>query len=656
LDIRQRTYTLPGSLQLDFNPYGSGNNKQVLTPAIALDVWHHVFAYIVNPNSSSSYAHLFIDGVESTALQHNFGNFEFEGTVSQMRIGKNRLGVGVDTTSNITISDIYVSTNPDFGNHLNAYYTNTNIPTASYDVLIPIQDGHDIDNVSDVYWSKAEVPASSATGLKNALQGQGIIGDSFIGTSNWSTFQNNATSAYVDLGSKIPNLSSNFFGVSFWYKPNMQQPATGESFLQIHCSNSDGTDGYTAFSVKRSVNGVLACTSESPITNSVNKKSLYVENTAINGIWNVGAEGQLRKTIDEWIHIFAWVDWDNSSIQLDVSGSAGGHTLVYPGIEFSSGVSAIDSFKIGHSNQTEPGHSSYICNLHWSTNREFKNTKSTYLNQEPTKRLFERPNFTTREMFTQDRSRQGNDVPLSDWNNAMVQIDGIVGKGAEPISATPIGTSGMAYIDLSERNPIFKHPNQAAGTWYPDYGDFLGVSLFFKVNDVSKMSQPLLSMNAGPNSPGGNGSNGITVITWPAGGPFTSPYVWIDVSNNIAYPNNSSYYKFSNQTPIVEGQWHHLFFYYEVQKSQAYGFSSSPLNMFIDGVEQNSPLDLSATTPFGLDYIEKIYTHGLFYDAANDGPAIGDSTISINNLYMSSDQNFTNKLDEYAKLPTVEVT
>ena len=659
LNIRQRTYLLPGSIQVDFNyPVPSGS-KKAGTAAIALDVWHHLFAYIVNPNSSSSYAHLFIDGVEYTAQSHNYANFEFEGTVSRMRIGKNRQADTTDSTSNITTSDIYVSTNPDFGNHLNAYYTNTNIPTASYDALIPIQDGHDIDNVSDVYWSKAEVPVSSATGLKNALQGQGIIGDSFIGINTGQSNSNLSTSAYLDLGSKIPNLSSNFLGVSFWYKPHKHNHGY-ESILQLYSSNNELAGGAIPFEITRwATGGVFMLDNVSPNPNNNDIQQLHAKNDTLSSVWT-DSSVSLQKNLNEWIHIYAWVDGDNATVNLDVNGVPANYTYIaQTGVSAQLSVSAIDSFKVGYAynpynNKPRPyGLTSYISNLYWSTDREFKNARSTYLNQEPTKRLFERSNFTTREMFTQDRNRQGNDVPLSDWNNAIMQIDGIVGKGAEPISATPVGTSGMAYIDLSERNPIFKKPEL---TNDPNFANFLGVSCFFKVNDVSIISQPLLGMNAGLSSPISGGNYGIDVTTWPAGGPFSSPYILVRVGNGIAPPNYIQHLTYSNQTAIVEGQWHHLFFYYELLDTESNGLSPDPLHMFIDGVEQSSSFDTSTSASFNLNYIEKIYTHGMFYNPAWNGPGIGNSTISINNLYMSSDQNFKYKLDEYAKLPTVEVT
>lgn len=61
--------------------------------------------------------------------------------------------------------------------------------------------------------------------------------------------------------------------------------------------------------------------------------------------------------------------------------------------------------------------------------------------------IFERPNYTGRELFTQS----GTDAPVGDWKGGAVQVDGIIGKAFR-------GNGTTAYVNISSKViPIAKY-------------------------------------------------------------------------------------------------------------------------------------------------------------------------------------------------------
>ena len=328
---------------------GLGNWKNNKSTSVSLNVWHHCFTYLENPGTSDEFVKLWIDGVEQTTDRYNSARFNWDTNTLGLRVSKNRVISSPDTSLNGSMSDVYISTNSDFKNHLNAYYTNTNIPEASYDELIEM-NLQSIDSVPPADWKGS------------AVQGLGFIKESFEG---------NGTDAYVDLSSKLPfTTGETFFGVSMWFRI---KDSASNSFL-TEVTNTSGNPSGPAFHL-------------SYVLDDGSPADAYIMMKVSDG--NVIASKSVTTSdqtvqLNTWYHVFAYIDLATDGVpRLFLDGVEYTNNLYTAGTLTS--FNDVDKFYAGggyYSNIPTPGPAfkanADICDFYWSTDPEFKNQKDIY--------------------------------------------------------------------------------------------------------------------------------------------------------------------------------------------------------------------------------------------------------------------------------------
>ena len=691
----------------------------------------------------------------------------------------------------------------------------------------------------------------------SAQQGLGYVSNSLIGRGGlWAQNQVSPSnvpqlSAYVDLSSKIPfnKSTTNFFGVSFWYKPHPEKPGQLGNSLVSLVNSLDPYYSHTMNLTHRPHGFVLQSqlSSNTFYKYSINDYRMRDPN-----------ELSSFKELDpnKWYHIFAYIDAPNFEQGLFVDGISGRDASPTPpddSYKFFE-LPADNVFNIGLKltstgfpieRVTEYPMLGEICNLYWSTNPLFKNEVNAYLNQSPTKRFFERPNFTIKETFTkpavvfdncvinnasptgaetltvdasggQDSTNQvvdfsgskfsgfsfwykptsipyseilhlqkfnsywrtelkihlsqsklrvtaksttnntlaagisttsvtpgvwyhivmfhdrtnpntltlprlfingvedtvitdilyddgplytyntsasleiikgspssegsisdiyisskpdfanhvnayytNTDIPtssydelikfggknddavLDNWKNGLPQIDGVIGKGSEPVSATGPGDTVFPYLDFSNKLPLGFVLGSPSLGYSSSVETFIGISFWFKLKEDIP-AQSMFYMNDPSIT-----NDSIKIDSWSAGGPWSDRYLGFQVNQNGLYVQAWT----DVQGTIELHKWHHLFCYHEITS-----VATSP-QIYIDGVLQSTSETYETSNILEtIPNCTKGYLHAWGYNPAEDRPAMGYSGTAISNLYISNNPNFKNKLADYSNKPTGEMT
>jgi hypothetical protein len=229
-----------------------------------------------------------------------------------------------------------------------------------------------------------------------AVRGQGHSQGSVVG---------NGVDAYVDLG--VPPSLDRFIGVSCWVK--LSSLVSGRFF-----SITDSTDNnHRPFEVAYHPSYGLYAYAKTFI--SVKIEKLTGTNTVPD--------------LNQRCHIFAYLH-----LPADDTGGEGSNTKI---VFYVDGVQATyyptglnddwdtapipegDNMTVVASNSSGTYNlfiDGEVSDLYWSTDVDFKDEMSTYYNQAPSSRFFNRPSYTMRENFTQNADGLGDDVPVGDWN------------------------------------------------------------------------------------------------------------------------------------------------------------------------------------------------------------------------------------------------
>jgi hypothetical protein len=236
------------------------------------------------------------------------------------------------------------------------------------------------------------------------------------------------SSAYFDNDNGIDHivsidLSSNFFGVSFWVKFT-DPSSTGKVIIF-----EDSTGTYRAFQIYISSDFIYSGIWQDAILS----KTSHINNT----------EYSHMATRGEWHHMFVYTNLnDSSEITMYLDGVD--RTAMDIANSISMGSNTWDILYIANEAGSSYIDGMEICNLHVSTDSNFANEVDTYFSQEPTSRFFKRPFYEDRELFTQG----GTDTGISDWEGGASQGQGIIGN-----SLIGNGTDSWLYRDLTYPTP-----------------------------------------------------------------------------------------------------------------------------------------------------------------------------------------------------------
>ena len=341
-------YTNSAGIDVNFfGTAGYSTHARVFTAtnAIAANTWYHLYCYLDDPSDSASLPHLFINGVEVTHYQAKSANWDYHEPFRQ-DIGGSSILSGSPNMSYVgsSISDVYVSTQPDFVNQLNAYYTNTSIPTSSYDELLEFRSA-----------ATGDLPLSQYGG--GAGQSDGIIGKSYDGSG---------TASYIDATTKLPNFNTGFKGFSLWYKV----PYT---------TSISGTD--TVFSISDSSNSAVHAM-------KVTMTNAYIYFTTSLGLtWKQNRVPRPWTPYDKWHHLFFYHDSSVDSNPIKVWLNGVEQTNNTTNDLFTAEPSNQDIFEIGVDRRPTGTLSRYnyyigeLCDFYWSTDSAFKDQVDKYYNQ-----------------------------------------------------------------------------------------------------------------------------------------------------------------------------------------------------------------------------------------------------------------------------------
>ena len=425
-----------------------------------------------------------------------------------------------------------------------------------------------------------------------AVQGQGIVGDSFI-TNNMG--------ATVDLSAKIPSyITTKFIGISFWMKI---QPNSNPNIIKL----LDGANSNANIPIElKNQSGDLWLTTRSDLGSGGSGSITTGVTHVFQGV---------TSTLTNWTHIFAWVNYNTGVPVLNVS--VNGITLtpstIYPGdvpsTDFNQTPATV--FEVGGAGVIK----GEISNLHMSSNPLFASELYTYYNQPKEYKLFERPSFTQRELFTQT----GTDVSASSWNNTATQIDGVIGKSALVSAAdNPLNAVAIDVLQKFPANSIDK---------------FLGGSLFFKSDGVGLVSKNgIFTLTEGPMP----GPNSVRLFMKRDGA------IQLEVYGPSGYGTNYKV-KLSSST-YIDNQWHHIFWYFDLTNA------TDDITLVIDGT------DVGAMTYNTTNFTELGSYSYAWIGRIRQQYGTYAFRGSLNNFYWSTNPDFKNHLNKYSNLPSVEVT
>jgi hypothetical protein len=164
--------------------------------------------------------------------------------------------------------------------------------------------------------------------------------------------------------------------------------------------------------------------------------------------------------------------------------------------------------------------------------------------------IFERPDWTYRELFTQ----QGDDAPLSGWNGGALQSDGIIGKSFK-------GNGVSSYID--------KNISWPATT-------FIGFSMWLKLEDLN--TPKLIYMTRG------SYLDGVTEIRVS----INTGKLQFFCSEIASSPTISTKYRIDKIAPTLQvGEWFNFSAYYDITINE--------MKLFFNGVEQTTVESVNPT-------------------------------------------------------------
>lgn len=485
-------------------------------------------------------------------------------------------------------------------------------PTSGNATQLPIQTSGTIvqDTFVPPYADGSETFTKQGTDVDitkwtgGAVQGQGIVGDSFI-TNNMG--------ATVDLSAKIPDyITTKFIGVSFWMKI---RPNSNTNIIKL----LDGVNFSLNIPIElRNQSGDLWLTTRSDLTNS---------GSIVTGVTHVYQN--VTSELTDWTHIFAWVNYNTGAPVLNVS--VNGITLTpstispgdLPSTDFNQ--TPATEFKVGGAGVIK----GEISNLNWSTNPLFASELYTYYNQPKEYKLFERLSHTGSELFTQDIDGLGNDVPVSNWKGAASQTQGVISKSFSGPNPTT-----NAYVDLSTKTPTLSAT------------DYFGMSLFVKLKSAADGPSNWL-ISIGTTTLGNPISN--TNIQLHFTTTYDSVILNVQDDTSLNPPNNKL--AVEPMTTLVADKWYHIFCSIDLSA----GGTIAP-EIWVDGINTVLPPSSITNETFPNGFVNS--TDIFYVGAANPSNGGAPNTFSgadICNFYWSTNPDFKNHLDKYSNLPTAEI-
>jgi hypothetical protein len=442
--------------------------------------FHHIFVYMYTDGSDMN---MYIDGVPQNSFSHVQALNNQTPIYDQIGLLSDSFGTGI--LQGVTLSDVYISTDPLILGIIRDYKYEYSPNSLSFNL--------DATSVEHFTQTGYDVPEGEWYGDYNITES--LYRNGFVG---------NGINAYIDLTLKKPEIG-NFFGVSFVAK--IQSLITSGRLFSITNSSDDN---FIPFEVAY-------------YNNLGTNYGIYAYSKVNDGGVKELLTSGIDPIIDEYFHVFAWIDMTQpvaDRLELYINNVRMTNKVHLD--DFSTGLSNFDNVTIGASNSL--GYNFFadveISNLYMSTEPTFKNRVSDYYNISTTSRLFFRPNYIDKELFTQDSSSNLVNNPILSTNPTTNNISAKFSRDDD----------SYAIIDN-----------------LPTISYTYGFSIRFKITDTtSGINKTLFEITQN-----GNINNYFIKVE-----KLTTNRIEIYMKDNL---NNVK--RYTTNSSVSNDVWHHLFFF-----------------------------------------------------------------------------------------------